>query len=163
VVEFSVADVPGQPETLLIKEGVHNITFAWSTPATNGGAAISSYVIYRSEGGGAFRIIAIVPASVHALLDGGLTANVTYRYYVAAMNVMGTGISSNMAQATALPTPVSDGGHLTVAKNWADDYQGALVISGLMAVGMVCSVMFYYLYRRKSDRGITDWFKRRLR
>jgi hypothetical protein len=107
--------------------------------------------------------VAIVPASVHALLDEGLTANVTYRYYVAAMNVMGNGASSNMAQATPLPIPASDGGHSTVAKNWASTYQGALVMSGLAAVGIVGSIMIIYLYRRKNDTELIEWFRRRLR
>lgn len=161
IVEFTVADVPDRPAISTIKEGVHNVTLAWSAPSSDGGAPISTYVIYRSEGGGAFKVIALVPASVRSLLDAGLTANVTYRYYVAAMNVMGTGAISDVAQATVLPMLSPDTGHSPVAKNWAGTYQGALVLSGTAAVGIFCTIMLYYLYRQKGGNGIMDWWRRR--
>jgi fibronectin type 3 domain-containing protein len=158
-VEFTAPDVPGQPSTLTIKEGVHNITIGWSTPSSDGGTKISTYVIYRSEEGAPFRIIILVPASVHSFLDEGLTANSTYRYYVKAMNVMGTGASSDVAQATVLPIPNQDGGHSTVTKNWAGTYQGALILSGTVVVGLFLTIALYYFYRRKGGSGVVAWLR----
>jgi fibronectin type 3 domain-containing protein len=160
-VEFTAPDVPSQPSMLMIKEGVHNITIGWSTPSSDGGAAITTYVIYRSEEGGPFRIVALVPASVHSFLDEGLTSNETYRYYVKAMNVMGTGTSSNVAQATVLPVPDQDGGHSTVTKNWSSTYQGALILSGTVMVGLLLTLMLYYFYRRKGGSGVVEWLRSR--
>jgi len=159
-VEFTAPDVPGQPSILSIKEGVRNITLAWTTPPSDGGAAISSYVVYRSEEGAPFRVIAIVPSPVHDLLDDGLTANSTYRYYVTAMNVMGTGPISQVAQATALPVPEQGGGHSTVTKSWESTYGGALALSGTLSIALLCALVLYYYRRRGGGSMAMDWWRR---
>jgi fibronectin type 3 domain-containing protein len=160
MVEFEVADLPSEPRIATISQGVQNVTLSWHAPSDDGGTAISAYVVYRSEGGAAFRIAAIVPASVRHMLDEGLKANVTYRYYIAAMNAMGSGPTSNIAQATALPPFDPDAGQSTTTKNWAGTYQGVLTLSSVATVGLLCSMMLYYIYRRNSSKGIVEWLKR---
>jgi fibronectin type 3 domain-containing protein len=158
-VELTAPDVPGKPSITRVMEGVHNITIEWSTPSSDGGAPISTYVIYRSEEGGPFRIIALLPSSVHYFLDEGLSANSTYRYYVKGMNVMGAGASSDVAQATALPVPSYDGGRSTVTKNWAETYQSALILSGVTMISLSFMLALYVFYRRKGGSGAVDWFR----
>jgi hypothetical protein len=146
-----------------IRGDAQNITIGWSTPSVDGGAPITAYVIYRSEDGGPFRIIALVPSSVHSFLDEGLTVNVTYRYHVRAMNVMGTGAESFMAQATVLPVPDQDTGQSTVNKNWAGTFQDALMLSGTVAVGLFMAFALYLYNRRRGGGGAIAWLRSKLR
>jgi hypothetical protein len=149
--EAQVADVPSQTTALSIKEGVHNITLTWSSPITDGGAAISAYVVYRAEGLGPFQILAMLAPSEHRFIDQGLTENITYRYMITAMNAMGTGPGSDLAQAAALPDPVPAGG--TTEKNWIAAYQQALVGATAMIAAVVIIGAFLLSRASKKRKG----------
>ena len=94
------------------------------------------------------------------VIDEGLKANVTYRYYIAAMNAMGSGPTSNIAQATALPPLDPDAGQSPTTKNWLGSYQGVLTLSSVATIGLLCSLMLYYIYRRNSGMGIMERLRR---
>jgi titin len=90
--------VPEAPTGLLATPGDGQISLSWSAPASDGGAAIDNYVVYR---GG----VDVGHPTGTSFLDTGLTNGVTYSYTVAAQNVVGLGSQSSSEQATPLAVP----------------------------------------------------------
>jgi sugar lactone lactonase YvrE len=86
---FNVAAVdPGQPTILGAAAGNGQSTVAFATPASNGGAPITSYTVTSSPGG----ITATGAAS--PITIGGLANGTAYTFTVTATNSAGTGPSS---------------------------------------------------------------------
>jgi len=88
------------------------VVVTWSPPSSDGGAAITGYVVTSSPAGGT----ATVPTSACATLVGtttvkcqgtvsGLTNGVAYQFTVAALNSVGTGAASALSNA-AIPATV---------------------------------------------------------
>jgi fibronectin type 3 domain-containing protein len=76
------------------------ISLSWSPPASNGGAPISGYVIYRgATPGSEVRLTSV--GSVTSYKDTSVTRGATYYYEVAAVNSAGEGPRSSEASATA--------------------------------------------------------------
>jgi hypothetical protein len=161
-VSVDIADVPSAPVIVSVKAGVRNVTLVWSLPSDDGGATIMEYVIYRAEGLGPFQIIAILSPAQFQYLDSGLAANVTYRYMVAAMNEMGTGHGSDVAQATALPDalPVEGG---AVERNWMATYGGAIVGMSSVVIALAFIIGFLLLRASRTKRKDDKPGKRRRR
>jgi len=99
------ATVPGAPTGLTASSGLFSryIGLSWKAPASNGGAAITSYRIYRGTSSGAETLYGTVTctSSTCAATDTGTSAGVIYYYEVAAVNAVGTGTLSNEAAARA--------------------------------------------------------------
>ncbi len=93
---------PGAPTLISATSGDKQVTLSWSAPASTGGAAITSYKIYRGTVDG------VVNTLVHTTPDGattsytetGLTNAQTYYYKVSAVNSAGEGTKSNQFSAT---------------------------------------------------------------
>jgi len=94
--------VPSVPLALTTINGNGTATLSWSPPASNGGAAVTGYDVYRgtTSGGEAATPIA-TNVSGTSFTDTGLTNGTTYYYTVAAINAVG--ISSQSAEASATP------------------------------------------------------------
>jgi fibronectin type 3 domain-containing protein len=75
------------------------IDLAWSAPASNGGAAITGYAIYRSTTSGTETFLAAVPAGSTTYRDTSTKKNTRYYYIVRAVNAVGEGASSTEATA----------------------------------------------------------------
>jgi fibronectin type 3 domain-containing protein len=75
------------------------IDLAWSAPASNGGAAITSYRIYRSTTSGTEVFLDTVPAGSTTYRDTATKKNTRYYYIVRAVNAVGEGASSTEATA----------------------------------------------------------------
>jgi cellulose 1,4-beta-cellobiosidase len=77
------------------------IDLAWSAPASNGGAAVTSYRIYRSTTSGTEVFLDTVPAGSTTYRDTSTKKNTRYYYIVRAVNAVGEGASSTEATAVA--------------------------------------------------------------
>lgn len=97
--------VPGAPTGLTASASSSSryVSVSWKAPGSNGGAAITSYRVYRgtSPGGETFYGTVACSSSACAATDTGTSNGVTYYYEVAAVNAVGTGALSNEASARA--------------------------------------------------------------
>ncbi|MGH3172449.1 MAG: fibronectin type III domain-containing protein [Streptosporangiaceae bacterium] len=92
---------PSAPQSLAATAGSGSVSLTWTPPASNGGAAISGYNIYRgtSPGGEASTPVAS-NVTTTSLTDTGLANGTTYYYKVAAVNAAGTSAQSSEVSAT---------------------------------------------------------------
>jgi YVTN family beta-propeller protein len=119
--------VPSAPQGLTATAGNRLVTLNWQAPASNGGAGVTKYTLYRSPTSGAETALVTVP-DVLTYTDSGLTNGQTYYYKVTANNSVGEGARSGEASATpSVPTtapsapqaPVATAGHGQVTLTWA--------------------------------------------
>ncbi|HVM46200.1 MAG TPA: fibronectin type III domain-containing protein, partial [Candidatus Thermoplasmatota archaeon] len=101
VTPFQVS-APSAPQNLVAShhQGPNSgkIKLDWQAPASDGGAAVTGYKIYRGTSAGAETHVATV-GNVLTYTDSGLTKGVTYHYKVSAVNSAGEGAKSNGASA----------------------------------------------------------------
>ncbi len=95
---------PGAPQNLTAaSSSAKGVALAWGAPTSNGGSAISGYVLYRSTQSG--RESAYVSVTCTALActynDSNTRRGAIYYYTAAAVNTVGTGPQSNQASARA--------------------------------------------------------------
>lgn len=102
-----------------------SIRLNWVVPVNDGGSAITSYEIYRSESPGLTKpLLTSVAATSTTYLDAGITAGKMYYYFIAAKNAAGTSImSSELATGFLVPgnpsylaTPIKT--NQTIAVGW---------------------------------------------
>lgn len=91
---------PGAPTLISAVGEDSKIVLSWTAPASNGGAAITSYTVRYTTGGTTRSAVTGTSATSYNLT--GLTNDLTYSVVVAATNSAGTGTYSN--QLTATPT-----------------------------------------------------------
>jgi hypothetical protein len=115
---------PGAPVGVFATAGTAQVSLSWAPPASNGGAAVSSYNVYLSTTGGLQGTkIAQVPGPSYTA--AGLQAGTTYFFEVTAVNAAGEGPPSVQVTATATTsgpptstlTPGAPGGLLASAGN----------------------------------------------
>jgi predicted phage tail protein len=88
-----------------------SVIIEWKGPMYNGGAAITSYTIYRkADIDRDFKEIAKVDASVMTWTDGTVSGNSTVRYYVVAVNRAGSSGPSAISSVYDLPSDMLDKG-----------------------------------------------------
>jgi fibronectin type 3 domain-containing protein len=99
---------PGAPGLISATAGVSKVSLSWSPPASDGGAAIGAYRIYRGTSSGAETELTIV-GNVSAYTDTSAVGGTTYFYQVSAINSVGEGGRSNELSAAPLPPPTFPG------------------------------------------------------
>ncbi len=87
--------VPSAPQNLTATPGDGQITLAWGAPASDGGATITGYNVYRD--GSLLVSVVASPQSYTELVANGLS----HSYHVSAVNSVGQSGPSNTATATA--------------------------------------------------------------
>ena len=92
---------PTAPRSLTPTAGTAKITLKWSTPASNGGANVTSYRIYRSTASGQETLLTTVGATTQ-FVDSAVVTGTRYFYYVIAVNPLGASPASNEASAVPL-------------------------------------------------------------
>ncbi len=93
------ATFPGSPTQLVAVGGVGMVDLSWVAPASNGGDAIASYVIYRGTSLSSLAQVATSTATSYQ--DAGLPASTLYYYEVRAGNSVGQGPAASASAATA--------------------------------------------------------------
>ena len=106
------ATVPSAPQGLTASGGNAVVTLSWSPPASNGGAAVAGYDVYRgTTSGGESATPIATNVTTTSFTDTSLTNGTTYYYTVAAVNSVGlspqSGEASATPQATAPTAPLS--------------------------------------------------------
>jgi fibronectin type 3 domain-containing protein len=123
---------PDAPTLTAATPGNGQVALSWTAPTSNGGAPVTNYTIYRGTSSGGEGFLATI-GNVTSYVDAGLTNGTTYYYKVAAVNVAGTGPTSNERSATPA------GGDFTisvspssrsVARGGATTYSVLLAASG---------------------------------
>jgi fibronectin type 3 domain-containing protein len=110
------ATVPTAPQDLEAERGNAQVTLSWSIPASDGGATITNYSIYRGDSSGSETLLTQIGTAL-TYVDTGLTNGQTYYYKVSAVNSVGEGPLSNEAYATPATTPTAPQNLQTVASN----------------------------------------------
>ncbi len=95
---------PSPPQDLVAAPGNAQIVLTWSVPASDGGAAITAYNVYRGTTSGGETLL-ITLGNVLTYTNTGLTNGQTYYYKVSAVNAIGESALSNEASATPVTTP----------------------------------------------------------
>jgi hypothetical protein len=92
---------PGAPTLNSATPGDGRVTLAWSAPASNGGAAISSYTATAAPGGASCSTAGL------GCSISGLTNGTSYSFTVHATNSVGPGPESNARAATPATVPTA--------------------------------------------------------
>jgi fibronectin type 3 domain-containing protein len=133
---------PSAPQSLTATAGSGSVSLTWTPPASNGGANITGYNVYRgTSAGGESTTPVATNVTTTSFTDTGLTNGTTYYYKVAAVNSAGTSPQSGEASATPVAvqaTPPSapqsltaTGGNGTVKLSWtAPASNGGAPITG---------------------------------
>ena len=102
------ATAPSQPLNSQAAEGYHLVTLTWIKPASDGGAVVTGYRIYRGTLTGGEALLASV-GNTTSYADSGLTAGQAYYYKIAAVNAGGEGPMSSEVSATPTAPPSETG------------------------------------------------------
>jgi hypothetical protein len=93
----TTANVPGAPTSVTAADtGIDGeALIAWTAPGSNGGSAITDYIIeYSSNGGSSYTVFSDGTSTGTSATVTGLTIGTTYIFRVKAVNIIGTGTAS---------------------------------------------------------------------
>jgi hypothetical protein len=96
--------VPSEPRSLQATPGNARVTVAWQAPASDGGAAVTGYRVYRGVGSGSLQLLRALGA-VLTYEDVSAQNGVAYSYQVRAVNIAGEGPPSVKVSATPRAPP----------------------------------------------------------
>jgi Fibronectin type III domain len=139
----SVSTVPGAPTISAATFGNASATVRWTAPSTDGGSAITGYVVRVLDSTGVqVGALHAADATATSLVVTGLTNGSSYQFQVAAANGVGTGPNSApstvVVPATVPGAPVigtaasgTAGGTVTATVNWnARTSNGGSAVTG---------------------------------
>jgi fibronectin type 3 domain-containing protein len=121
---------PSAPQSLAASAGSGSVSLTWMPPASNGGASVTGYNVYRgTSAGGESATPVATSVTTTSFTDASVVNGTTYYYTVAAVNSAGTSPPSNetsatpvLVQATVPSAPqslVATGANGSVKLSWA--------------------------------------------
>ncbi|MEK7292633.1 MAG: fibronectin type III domain-containing protein, partial [Actinomycetota bacterium] len=127
---------PGAPTSVAGTSGNTQVSLTWTAPASNGGSAITDYVIQSSPDGTTYTTFADGTSTTTSATVTGLTNGQAYTFRVAAVNVAGTGnystVSASVTPATVPGAPTSvagTAGNTQVSLTWTAPNNGGAAIT----------------------------------
>lgn len=101
------ATAPGAPTGLTLGTATSTTQpLTWTAPASDGGSAITDYVVqYAVAGSGSWSTFSDGTSTTASATVTGLTASTSYDYRVAAVNAIGTGSYSSTATGSTAAAP----------------------------------------------------------
>jgi len=102
--------VPGAPAGLTAAAGNGTATLSWASPSSDGGSAVTSYVIEGGTSPSGGGIMEKVGSPGHAATISDLTNGTTYYFLVHAENAYGDGAAATVTVTPQGPGPVQDSG-----------------------------------------------------
>jgi predicted phage tail protein len=102
------SDLPSPPRSPVAVPGSGSVTLEWLAPVSDGGAAITDYVVQQSPSGteGWVTVADGVSTATTATISG-LTNGAQVYFRVAALNAAGTGINSSVVSAVPRTVPAA--------------------------------------------------------
>lgn len=94
------AAVPSAPRNVSAKAAGAGITVRWAAPTSNGGSAITAYLVYRGTSSTSGSLLATVNANATSFLDTTAPRKVKSYYWVTAVNALGESPRSSVVFAT---------------------------------------------------------------
>ena len=130
--------VPGAPQSLKVTAiaGAGHIELSWSAPASDGGALVTLYVIYRGTSSGHETLYQYT--FTLGFEDRNVTSGTTYYYTVYAINSAGTGPASNEANATYSDSTSANNGAIIA------------IVAAVVAIGSTFAVVV--VWRKNKER-----------
>jgi fibronectin type 3 domain-containing protein len=121
------ATAPSAPQSLTAVGSNGAVQLSWTAPASNGGAAVTGYNVYRgTSAGGEGSTPVATNVTTTGFTDTGLANGTTYYYTVKAVNSAGTSPPSTEASATPHATVPSaplgvtaSAGNAAVTVSWS--------------------------------------------
>jgi hypothetical protein len=96
-----VTNPPSAPQNLKATAGNAQVVLTWTAPASDGGAAVSGYKIYKATASGQ-ETYALTVGNVLTYTDTAVANDITYYYTITASNAVGE--STQSAEVSAKPT-----------------------------------------------------------
>ena len=131
------ATVPSAPQNFQVTAGTNSVTLQWTAPASDGGSGILRYDIYRSDSG-SWNFIGSVGATTLSYVDSNGSSGSGNQYYVAAINAIGKGTTTD-------PKSAGSG----ASNGSSSDNTPIFAGIGILAVIIVVVLLFLYMKRRK--------------
>ncbi len=142
--------VPGAPTSVVGTAGNSQVSLSWTAPASNGGSAVTDYVVEYLPSGGSWTTFADGTSTSPSATVTGLTNGTSYTFRVSATNVAGTGATSTVS-AAVVPRTVP--GAPTSVVGTAGNSQVSLTWSAPASTGG--SVITDYVVQFSSNGGST--------
>ena len=128
--------VASSPTSLTETAGNGHVVLAWAAPTSNGGTAVTSYLVERSSDSGATWTVVTTTSALTTDVTG-LTNGTSYAFRVSAITGAGTGSPTTPIVATPFTTANAVTGITTIARNgqvtvsWtAPTNNGGAIITG---------------------------------
>lgn len=119
--------VPGQPTSVSGVAGVSQVALSWTAPTSDGGSALTDYVVeYSTNSGTTWITFADSVSTTTSVTVMGLTNGTGYVFRVSAKNTAGTGLPSTSSSSviprtapSAAQSVVGVSGNAQVALSWS--------------------------------------------
>jgi len=109
----NASGVPGAasaPTSLVVSSGPSGMSVSWAAPSSNGGSAITDYVVeYSTTSGGSYTVFSDGTSTSTTATITGLAAGNTYYVRVAAVNALATGTYSSESPGVLSKTCANGG------------------------------------------------------
>jgi methionine-rich copper-binding protein CopC len=146
---FTTATVSGAPTALAgsLPGGAGEIALTWTAPSSDGGLAISDYIIEYSTDGTTWTTFSDGGSSTASATVTGLANSTAYTFRVSAVNGAGTGTVSATTSATTATTP----GQPTVYSVMQQFVPGGLTVSWNAPTSNGGTVITHYILEHSQD------------